>query len=201
MRVAAAALTLALLAGTLTGKAFPQTHEQERVETFAPMQLFAPSFIPPPTSAAPTTTTTARPTPTTARPTTSSTSEHAARQRASRTTSTTSRARDTTTTVEDGEYVWQPADMPAGCTPNGSKETIAEVARCWDHLVSRWAWPSKSKIFRVMHCESRGRANARNGRYVGLMQEGGGSTNPQQNLARTWSHSRHGTNWGPWACR
>jgi soluble lytic murein transglycosylase-like protein len=72
---------------------------------------------------------------------------------------------------------------------------------CWSGLVGQYAWPSTTKVWSVMWCESKGDPTAHNASGAnGLMQEMNGPYDPAANIARAWSQSRHGTYWVPWSC-
>lgn len=124
---------------------------------------------------------------------------------------TTVTAPATTTTVA-------PADpskwvLPEGCDPN-SKKPYALMVHCWDGLVRQWSWPNIATVYRIMGCESQGKANARGPPQVwvirgkrttvypeGLMQVVNGGYDPHANLSRTWEKSKQGRDWSPWECR
>lgn len=127
--------------------------------------------------------------------------ERASRSRYSLTVTTTtsiSAAKPEQAPIRPREAPHSPPTAPKPATT----VTVAP-GRCggWETLVARY-FPANEvgNACRRILCESGGRADARNGRYVGLLQVGGGSTDAATNLAQAAAmHAARG--WAPWACR
>ncbi len=96
----------------------------------------------------------------------------------------------------------RPREAPRA-PPAPRKPAAATSDGCggWRDLVATFWPPSEvGNACRRLMCESGGRSGARNGRYIGLMQVGGGSTDPAANLAQAFAMwSKRG--WAPWTCR
>lgn len=91
------------------------------------------------------------------------------------------------------------AGIPGSCY--GHAMSYGEMVNCFAPVVNQYPWDT-NEVFHIMYCESTGNTNAYNGRYVGLMQEDGGSTDPYTNIAAAYNEYYHGrgNSWGAWSC-
>lgn len=87
--------------------------------------------------------------------------------------------------------------IPSSCYSH--EMSYQEMTDCFAPEVNKYNW-NTSEVFHIMFCESRGKTDAYNGRYVGLMQEDGGSTDPYVNIRSAYYDYYTQRGWEPWSC-
>lgn len=197
----------------------PASHHNVRTEILTPLHVDAPTvepyrdlpILPEPTTTSSAAVSTTTSTTVQVRPVVTHPTRGTPR---SVTTTTTTQPSAPITTVVIAAVTTGDIPIPqVGCDPN-SEKSYAEMVHCWDPLVRTHPWPNVGTVYRVMHCESKGKANAYNPQPVrvsdghgrwhnaharGIMQELDGPYDPRANIDRAWSMSNHGTNFGPWS--